>query len=82
MKKLITIPDEINDILQEYKDKTGIAVTAYIQEAIYRRMIHDKLMIIKTVTVHVDKEGKTESERKIEEPQGERFCDSDRCEII
>lgn len=53
IKKLIRLPREINDVLLENKRMSGMSATAYIQEAVYRKMIHDKLIKIKRTTVEV-----------------------------
>lgn len=57
MKKLIDYPEEIDNILKEYKKKTGMSVAAYIQRAIYKAMVHDKLINIRRLTINLDKEG-------------------------
>ena len=56
MKKLITLPDEVSDILNNYKEKTGMSATSYIQRAVYKSLIHDKLMIIKPRIIYYEKE--------------------------
>lgn len=56
MKKLIEIPEKIDNILKKYKKKTGVPISAYIQHAIFKQMIHDGLIMIKRVTINVNKD--------------------------
>lgn len=76
VKKLISLPEEINDRLKEYKARVGVPVTQYIQEAIYRQMIRDGLIKIKTKEVYI-----TEKQEVVAEPKGSKFCDSEKCEL-
>lgn len=56
MKKLITLPDEIKEVLDEHKEHTGVSVTSYIQQAIFKQMLNDGLLKIKT-KVYLTKDG-------------------------
>lgn len=76
MKKLIELPDNIKKILDDYKEKTGIPVTQYIQKAVYKQMIRDDLIQIKTRIVYIE-----ENEVEVEPAEGEIFCDGDSCEV-
>jgi len=94
-QKLINLPDTIHEILMNYKEKTGISASAYIQRALYRQMINDNLMKIKTDTVIVDKEtGKViglhevcnrcyrkENLSKNVLSEDLKYCDGDKCEV-
>lgn len=90
MKKLITLPDKIDEILKNHKEKTGVSVTAYIQRAVYLQMINDRLMNIKPVTVYFNKntgeilEKVTieKSDKKINKvPESIKYCDGDKCQV-
>lgn len=81
MKKLITIPDEIYDILNKYKETTGISMSAYIQEALYKKLIHDRLMVVKTTPVYVGKKLDKKIRSIQQMPEGIKYCDGDKCEI-
>lgn len=71
MKKLVEIPDEIFKILEQLKEKTGRSIMSMIQESVYRWMIAEKLMKIKTVTVKIQTEKMSDSLK---------FCDG-ACEV-
>lgn len=89
MKKLIQLPDKIHDVLKNYKEKTGMSISAYIYRAIYKAMVHDKLINIKRVNIYVDKNtGKViEKPKKKEEdkinapPESIKYCDGDKCSV-
>lgn len=58
--KLISFPTEILDALDDYRKSTGVPATDYIRTAVIRSMILDKLIVIKTKVVFMDKkENKT-----------------------
>jgi len=95
MKKLIIIPDKIHDILEEQKSLTGRAISSMIQEALYKWMVHERLMIPKLVKLYYDEKSNkffTEEEYDLIKgngkevkgatpPEGVMFCDSDKCEM-
>lgn len=54
MKKLIEIPDKVHHILEDFKNLTGRAISSMIQEAIYKWMVHERLMIPKIVQLYYD----------------------------
>lgn len=73
MDKLITYPKELDEILKEYKEKTGISVTQYIRKALIKQMILDELIEFEKKTF-VEENGALQ-------PKGEKYCDSASCEI-
>jgi uncharacterized membrane protein YheB (UPF0754 family) len=95
MKKLITIPNRIHDILEEHKKLTGRSITSLVQEAIYKWMIHEKLLTQRRVKLFFDektgiilteeqyKDLENGKDKKISEfPEAIKYCDGDKCEIL
>jgi len=95
MKKLLFIPDKVHDVLVEHKELTGRAISSMIQEALYKWLIHERLMIPKLVTLYYNKTtNKYFSEEEYNKmngngktkiinapPEGIKFCDGDKCEL-
>jgi hypothetical protein len=77
--KLISFPEEILDVLEDYKQKTGIAATDYIRNALAKQMIIDKLIFFSTKYIEVEKE---KQKKKTEQPIGAMYCDGDgKCNV-
>ncbi len=79
--KLISFPEEILGVLDEYKQKTGIPATDYIRDCVCRKMIEDKLIMIKMKYINVSKEredngGKVSAE-ELAQIEANKFCDVD-----
>lgn len=76
--KLIRYPIKIHEILEEVKEKSGISINAYIQEAIIKKLVHDKYLVIKSTTILCDKDT-----GKIVEsiPEELKYCDGDKCQV-
>lgn len=81
--KLIAFPEDVLEILADYKAKTGVSASNYIRNATIRRMIRDKLIWFKMVTVDVktEKNGKLVTMSNAEGDEANKFCDGDSCEI-
>lgn len=96
MKKLLTIPDEVHKLLEDYKELTGRSVTGIIQEAIYRWLIHEKILIPKRVILYYDEKlDKYFTEEQMKEikrgnkqkkinsiPEELKFCEGDKCQVV
>lgn len=59
--KLISFPEEILKVLEDYKHKTGIPATDYIRRAVVKQMIIEGLIYIqrKYITVETENEEKS-----------------------
>jgi len=81
--KLISFPEEVLDVLDEYKQKTGIPATDYIRLAVIKKMIEEKLIFIKTKYVNVNKEKEDNSKKisTLDAIEANKFCDGDKCEL-
>lgn len=79
-QKLLNIPDKIFEILEEHKKITGRSMSSMIMEALYKWMIHERLMMIRTRIVYIDKE--VERTKKQTIPNAIMYCDSDKCQVI
>lgn len=78
-KLLLKLPEQIHFILQNYKKKTGMSMTSYIQRALYRQLINDRLLYIKMVTLNVDPEN---GEMLDSVPESIKYCDGDKCQVM
>lgn len=76
-EKLLSFPEEILDVLADYKKKTGIPATDYIRDCVCRRMIVDGLIVIKTRPIYMN--GKEEKIEIMDEAL--KYCDGDKCEM-
>ena len=83
--KLISFPEEILGVLDEYKQKTGIPATDYIRDCVCRKMIEDRLIFIKTKYINVSKEREDNSGKlstdELAQVEANKFCDGASCEI-
>jgi len=81
--KLISFPEEILEVLEEYRQKTGIPATDYIRRAVLREMIADKLIFIKMkyITFETKNEEEKEPVINMDAIESNKFCDGDKCEI-
>lgn len=82
--KLVEFPEDILGALAQYKKQTGISASDYIRNAVCRRLITDKIIQLKFITIDVDRNnGKFISKVKIDLDQIEanKFCDGESCEI-
>jgi len=80
--KLVSFPEEILDILDEYKQKTGVPATDYIRLAVIKKMIEEKLIFIKVKYITIKKKGEDDIKlSKVEASELNKFCDGESCEI-
>jgi len=79
--KLIEFPESILEALAEYKKQTGISASDYIRLATCRRMIVDKIVILKVIEIDVERNGNG-SKIKIDMTdaiESNKFCDGESC---
>jgi hypothetical protein len=83
--KLIAFPEDVLDVLSDYKEKTGVSASNYIRNATIRRMIQDKLIwfSMKTIDVETKSNGKKYSNLSdAEGNEANKYCDGDSCEAL
>ena len=72
-EKLIRIPDKINDVLEQHKIDTGRSITGMLQESLYRWLVNEKLIRIRTISISIQKK------KEEEMPNDIKFCTNDKC---
>ncbi len=82
--KLISFPEEVLDVLDVYKKKTGIPATDYIRRAVVKQMIVEGLIFIQTRYIIVEQ--KRDNVKVIDDSDAvnsNSFCDGDgdKCEL-
>lgn len=81
--KLVDFPEDILNALAQYKKQTGISASDYIRNAVCRRLITDKIIQLKFITIDVDRNNGG-SKNKIDMTdaiENNKFCDGASCEI-
>jgi len=78
--KLISFPEEILDVLDDYKKKTGIPATDFVRKAVVKQMIIEGLIFIKTRYIIEDKI-KLVRVNISDAIESNKFCDGDKCEL-
>ena len=81
--KLIDFPPEILDALAEYKKTTGVSASDYIRNATCRRMLTDRIIFLKIITIEVEDKsnGRKKEIDMTDAIEGNKFCDKGSCEI-
>ena len=82
--KLISFPEEILDVLDEYKQKTGIPATDYIRRAVVKQMIVEGMIFIKMKYIEVveEKGNKGKKVNISDAIEANKFCDgTEKCEL-
>jgi len=81
--KLISFPEEILIVLDEYKKKTGIPATDYVRRAVVKQMIVEGLIFIQTKYIIIEKDFKDNGGKAsmLEAIEANKFCDGDSCEV-
>lgn len=78
--KLISFPEEILEVLEEYKRKTGIPATDYIRNCVARKMIGDGLIWLNIRYIDVDAKRKGKEKKKpdmTDAIESNKFCSAD-----
>ena len=80
--KSVDFPEDVLTALAMYKQQTGISASDYIRNAVCRRLITDRIIKLKFITIDVDRNnGKSKPYLNLDAINSNSFCDGESCEI-
>jgi len=75
----IRVKDTIKDKLEQLKNKTGLSINYYVNYAIVKQLIMDKLLLHWEYDNMIKTDPHYEVYNKL--PEDAKYCDGDSCEI-